>query len=919
MSNSGTALRQEPTTDNQGLQAAALASVANAVMITTADGVIVWVNQAFTEMSGYAPDEALGHTPRLLRSGAHDQRHYAQLWATILDGRTWRGDVVERHKNGELYTVTQTITPLLDADGAPSHFVAVHEDVTQLRSSQARLQSLFDHALDAILLFDDDGALVDANPAVCLLTGYSRGQMAGMAVADLIPAAGMPGFERDWARLMAEGHARGSSPVVRSDGGLIEVDYQAVAAITSGVNMLIARDVTAQRRAEADQRFQSQLLAAVGDAVVATDLDGMITYWSPAAERVYGWSADEAHGRAITDLTVGPGSLEDPDAIMARLRGGEAWTEPFEVRRRDGTTFPALVTNAPYFDPAGDLTGIIGVSTDISELKRAEQLLTHRTRQQGAVAELGQRALTVDDPHAVGLHAEEKVAEVLGDGFHAHIDWTARSGDAPEGPSHGAGETQVAVGTSGLLRVRHPDDAPLAPADREFIDAVAHVVHATVQRDTARARLAHLATHDPLTGLPNRTLFLDRLEQARLAATRSGDRFAVVFLDLDGFKFINDGLGHDSGDEILRLVADRLTSVVRPADTVARFGGDEFAVLCPGLSGADDPTAVTDRIQAALDAGFVTGETKVAVTASIGTVIGDSASQASALLREADTAMYWAKDNGRNRTERFDTRMQEQALHRFDITAALRDALEAGGITVLYQPSVALTSGRIVGVEALARLELPTGEVVRPDHFIWVAEEAGLIAALGQQVLERACADASAWLAVDPDFTVAVNLSPRQLAHPSIAGTVAQALADADLAPGSLWLEITESAMLSDAGVDTALHELRALGVKLAIDDFGTGYSSLAHLRQMPVHSLKIDRSFVGGLNVDGQDRALVAAAIDLAHTFSLSTTAEGVETPEQCAELSSLGCEFGQGYLWSPPVSAEEITRMLPPESMGA
>ena len=378
-----------------------------------------------------------------------------------------------------------------------------------------------------------------------------------------------------------------------------------------------------------------------------------------------------------------------------------------------------------------------------------------------------------------------------------------------------------------------------------------------------------------------------------------------------GLKAVNDGLGHDAGDEALRLVAERLRAVVRPADTVARFGGDEFAPLCPAIADESTASRLAERIRRALAKGLPTGSGTVGVTASIGIRLGDATTEGASLLRDVDTAMYAAKAAGRNRAEAFDAAMQEHAQHRFR-TAAVQAALDHDAVEVRFQPTIELATGRIVGVEALARIRSADGALIPPAEFISVAEETGLIGALGTAVLRRACREARAWLAIDPSFMLSVNLSPRQLSQPDVAETVEDALGEAGIHPSALWLEITESTLLAGPGVAAAMHRLRRDGIRFAIDDFGTGYSSLAHLRHTPVDMLKIDRGFVSGLHTDIADRALVSATIDLAHSFALAATAEGVETCEQLAELTALGCDYAQGYLWSPVADPATITSML-------
>ena len=663
--------------------------------------------------------------------------------------------------------------------------------------------------------------------------------------------------------------------------------------------------------AEEALRFQGQLLDAVGEAVIATDLDGIVRYWGPTAERLYGWSPQQALGRRVTDLNVVDDNIELARDIMAQVRQGRTWTGRFEVRRADGSRLPVLVTDAPFYDATGQVAGIIGSSTDITDLVRSEQLLARHAEQQTAIAELGRYALSADKARAVAAEAERSIDELLGEDVRVRVRWSADGHVQP--PADHDTCLRVEIGPATDLVVTCGGEATLEEQDQEFVRAMAHVVSAAVRHQITAHQLEHLATHDALTGLPNRTLFVDRLEQARASAQRTGKRYAVLLLNLDGYKLITDGLSHDVGEEVLRLVADRLQGNVRPADTVARFGGDEYAVLCPDIRDDAATDELTTRIQASLQAPVVTSTGhELTTTASLGVVLGDEQSTSAALLRDVDAAMHRAKDNGRNRLEWFDAEIQDKALTRLRVANTARDALANGGVDVHYHPIVRLATGKIVGVEALARLHLPSGETISPAEFIPVAEELGLIRDLGAQVLRRACGDAAQWLSHDPAFLVSVNLSPRQFTDDELVDTVAEVVAESGIPADNLWLEITESALLAGPNVHSVMARLRQLGVHLAIDDFGTGYSSLAHLRHTPADALKIDRSFVAGLVDDPHDRALVVAAIELARTFGLVTIAEGVETDQQWEHLAALGSELGQGYLWSRPVPAAGIARLL-------
>ena len=878
-------------------------------MIIDREGVIVWVNEAFTRISGYSVEEAVGATSRLLESGEQEESHDRRLWETILSGRRWRAEVVERHKGGSHYRAMQTITPIVDEAEAPSFFVAMHENTSELR--QVRLQALFDHALDGLLLHDDEGRLVEANPAISALWGYTREQLGQMTFADVLPGDFLEQYEVDRQGLRETGSIRGSAPLVLADGTQVEVEFQWMADILPGVHLAVVRDVSEQRRLQAAERLQAQLLDAAGEAVIATDLDGTVVYWNPAAERLYGWGRDDAVGRSIADLTIAEPTHEQAAEIMARVHSGQTWTGCYDARRTDGTLVPVWVTDAPFYDTDDRLAGIIGVSSDISELEAARLGQAARARQQAVVAELGQYALHSDDPRALMVEAERKVNDLLGPSVRAQVRWSPHRG--AEVAFEDGVLLQVPIAALGVLRIIRVDaEARLEDADEEFLRAVAHVISAAVRQQEATRDLEHRATHDPLTALPNRTLFTDRLELACAAAARSGRGYAVLFLDLDEFKTINASLGHQAGDEILQIAATRLRGVVRPTDTVARFGGDEFAILCPEFDTRSTASDVARRVQQALSTPFETSHGQLTVTASIGIVLADDASEPSALLRDVDAAMYAAKDRGRNRIEHFDTRLHELANQRLGITARLRDALAGDGVVVEYQPTIELATGRLVGVEALVRLGQTDGSLLPPGAFIDIAEDAGLIGALGQRVLEIACADAAGWLAADPDFMVAVNLSARQFTDPQLAATITHTLEACGLPAANLWLEITESALLTGPHVHTAIRTLRLLGVNFAIDDFGTGYSSLAHLRDTFVDALKIDRGFVAGLVDNPRDRALIVASLDLARTFGLITIGEGIETHPQRRELTQLGCRYAQGYLWRPPVAAEHITTMM-------
>ena len=425
----------------------------------------------------------------------------------------------------------------------------------------------------------------------------------------------------------------------------------------------------------------------------------------------------------------------------------------------------------------------------------------------------------------------------------------------------------------------------------------------------SHARIEVLAQRDGLTGLPNRTLARERLDFLLQQARRSGAMVAVMFLDLDNFKTINDSLGHAAGDDLLCQVADKLRACVRESDTVARVSGDEFLILLGDLQDEDAIVAVVAKVTHVLGRAFAIEGVEVLVTASLGIAVaprdGDTAD---ALLKNADTAMYQAKDAGRNTFCFFDASMNESVSEHLHIASALRAALAAGELQLHYQPQFDLPSGRILGAEALLRWRHPELGYIPPGKFIPIAERSGLINEIGAWVLRQACRDAQAWRHDGlGDLRVAVNVSPLQFRRDDIEREVARALADSGLPATALELELTESLLVADArNIGEVLQRLGAQGVQIAIDDFGTGYSNLGYLRRFSVHRLKIDQSFVRRMCANAHDEGLVRAIIEMAHCLDLQTVAEGVEDSETLERLHAFGCEFGQGFHWSPALPAE-------------
>jgi diguanylate cyclase (GGDEF)-like protein/PAS domain S-box-containing protein len=438
------------------------------------------------------------------------------------------------------------------------------------------------------------------------------------------------------------------------------------------------------------------------------------------------------------------------------------------------------------------------------------------------------------------------------------------------------------------------------------------------ERKDFESRLQEQATHDELTGLPNRTLLMDRLRMALSRGRRTGTGVAVLFCDLDHFKVVNDSLGHGAGDRLLVDTAARLVEALRPGDTVARFGGDEFVVLCEDLTDKADAVVVAERVRNLVGRSYELEDAEIFMTVSTGIAFThDPGADPEHLIRDADAAMYQAKGGGRSRAVMFDHRMREAAVHRMATENALHRALDRHELRVHYQPEIDLRTGAIVGVEALLRWEHPQRGLLGPDEFIRVTEETGLIVPIGRWVLEQACRQLQRWQAEYPvasdDLFISVNLSARQLGRRALVTEVAKVIDDTGLDPARVHFEITESVLMDDVERSSEqLHQLHELGVSLIVDDFGTGYSSLSYLQRFPVDLLKVDRSFVRGLGIDPADTAIVRAVVTLAHSLGLRAVGEGVERTEHLNALRALGCDLAQGFLIGRPQSGPAIGELL-------
>ena len=680
---------------------------------------------------------------------------------------------------------------------------------------------------------------------------------------------------------------------------------------------------------DSERRFRA-LVQHASDMIVVVAGDGTISYASPAFATTLGYSATESVGMQARLL------LADEDlAQMSVLTGAdtESGTRRAELRMRhhDGSWHWCEVTFTDLLDTAG-INGWVANLRDISErklaevaqqkadaaLREAQEVFRHAFDEAGV-------AMMLVDPDGVILRANDALARLLAHRRHDDLVGV-RVIDITHPEDQRKTQLDLKDLKAGRIRgyqienryLRTDGEAvwvilTVSMVHNEANDAMFSIcqLEDITQRKAIGDQLAFEAAHDVMTGLSNRATFTERVTGALSAGTGS---VAVLFVDLDHFKIVNDGLGHAAGDELLVKVAQRLREVMRPGDVVARFGGDEFVVLCTQVTGLDRARQIAQRLLVTLAEPIsITGE-EVFVTASIGISLSEDADTAETLLRQADAAMYQAKHDGRARAVAFHAERHGSAARMLKTGNDLHRALARDELVLYYQPIVDLCVGRVTGFEALVRWNHPERGLLLPGEFLDLAEETGLIVPIGTWVLETACRQTVEWQQARPRVTAApivinVNLAARQVADPNLVKTVARVIHDTSIAPSALCLELTENTLMYDTSstIDVLL-ALRGQGVHLSIDDFGTGYSSLSYLKRFPVESLKIDRSFISGLGQAPDDTAIVQTVVTLAHSLNLVAVAEGLETPVQLEILRSLGCDFAQGYFFGPPLPAEAI-----------
>jgi diguanylate cyclase (GGDEF)-like protein/PAS domain S-box-containing protein len=793
----------------------------------------------------------------------------------------------------------------------------------------------------AIYATDTEGRITFWNPAAERIFGFAATEAIGERAPFVPPdkreeakalrdrvLAGETLTDLELDRRRADGTAiviHGSAAPLRAEDGTV-----------TGL-LVMCVDVTQARRTgqelKAQLHFTRSLLDALPNPVYLKDRDGRYQSYNRAWDALFGGGRDWV-GRTVHDMF-------DPElAGLHESRDRQLFEAPGALKYEavvpaaDGRPLRMLYHKVSFVDGEGRIAGLIGSITDVTHYKETEVALEASEARFRVLAESGLDLISVVAPDGTVRYCSPALKTLLG---HEPDETIGRNvfefihRDDAE-PARAAFQRLLEVRQTREpveLRFRHADGSwrtfealGTNCVDNPHIQGVVLNSRDVTDRKLIQQRIQHLAYHDNLTGLPNRGLLQDRLAHSIARASRSGHKVAVLFIDLDNFKNINDTLGHDVGDELLRQVSGRLAACVRAGDTIARQGGDEFIVLLDNLEDGRGASVVAQKILNGLRAAFSLGGTEQHVSGSVGiAVFPEDGRDAQTLMKNADTAMFHGKGIGKNTYQYFTAQMNIAVKRRMTLETALRRAVLQKDFVLHYQPQVDLETGRITAVEALVRWRTEDSGTVMPGDFIPLAEETGLIGEIGEWVLREGCRQAREWQARGlAPRRIAINLSARQFGDKAFLDTVMRVLQDTGLEPGLLELEITESQVMRQTeGMIQLLGRLSEMGVHLAIDDFGTGYSSLSYLKRLPIQKLKIDQSFIRDITVDPNDTAIVVAIINMAKSLELETIAEGVETAGQLALLKAKGCRHGQGFYFSAPLTAEALYPLLKRDNLYA
>jgi diguanylate cyclase (GGDEF)-like protein/PAS domain S-box-containing protein len=882
--------------------------------------------------------------------------------------------------DGSIGYISANGEPIFDAEGRFAGYRGTAKDVSAVKRdewAQRRFRTALDQSSELIFLVEGGtGKILDFNDAVCHTLGYGRDELIGQSL-DLVVAGRTREEIRTRNQALLEVPNRRDQirrAYRRKDGSTIEVEVvrQAIVSPDGAIVVAIARDLTnrlaAERRVmESEERFR-QLVENIPQVFWILDTStGRLLYISPDHEKLLGQSLPQEPDAGSWLSMVHPEDRQRISEAQSTI-GVVPYDQEYRITWPDGSIHWLQSRAFPIRNEAGEMVRIAGIAEDISERKRSERRTRQQARHEGCIARFGRLALgekDLDELLRAAVHAVQSalgVSEILLyelDQDLSRLTMRASAGSAVLPGSHVEAQAELVLGISALeggvcfqaaakapahsiipdswckaaaslvacpirssgtkrlmIAALSQDDGTFSADEAGFLEAISSLISTALQRHESESRLAYLAQFDSLTGLANRSLLRDRLAQAIAQAKRQRWSVAVLFVDLDRFKLVNDTLGHSTGDQLLEETSRRLRGCVRGGDTVGRISGDEFALVLADLARPDDAAIVARKVLDSLTNSFRLGEHEAFVSASVGIAIFPADGEdADALLKNADTAMYRAKEAGRNGFCFFTAEMNRRSQRRLQLAGELRRAIERQEFRLYYQPKIDLADGTtLCGLEGLLRWAHPERGLIPPDEFIPVLEETGLIMPVGEWVLNEACQQVRRWqdagLTVAP---IAVNLSARQFRDKELDRLIQDCAAAAGIETRYIELEITESHLMeSPAAARRVLQALRDCGIRISVDDFGTGYSSLSYLTQFPLTALKIDRTFVRDVNTDANAASIVRAIINMARSLRFITVAEGVEEDRQASFLRQLGCDQAQGFLFAAPMPADQAAKRL-------
>lgn len=787
-----------------------LEQAGDAIEITNEDAVIQYVNPAFEKITLYSSSEAINKTvSSLLRSPKEDTKLFSQIKEYLEDGKTWRGQIKSKKKDGADWIAQTTVVPIMDEQGNVIQHVAVKQDITeqvhqfnQLKISEERYRNLMNAAADAIFIHDLNGRLLETNTSACLSLGYTRDEICNSYVWDIEVGATQDALNQLWIELQ-NGPLRLEGRHRRKDGSTFPVDVRLGIFNATGEKLVLAivRNITLQKQSEDMIRKLTRALEQSPVLVMITDKSGTIEYVNAKVLEQTGYCAEEILGQNTRILQSGKTPTDVYKVMWDKLSNGNEWRGELLNKNKNGEHFWVSAIISPMRNDDDETTHYLAVMEDVSQKKSYEEMLKYQ------------------------------------------------------------------------------------------------------------------ATYDNLTNLPNRVSGVNKLERAISKAHSGKKKLAVLFLDLDEFKQINDSMGHAAGDLLLKALSERYLTIIRQTDTLARLGGDEFMLIVEHLNQSADAECVANKCQEACFKPFTIESRELYISSSIGIALyPDHGRDAKTLMRNADTAMYQSKMKGKNNWTVFNNAMAEVATNRIRITSELRHVLDRNELSLYYQPIIDVKNNKVIAAEALLRWHSASLGHVMPDQIIPIAEETGLIVPLGYWILKHVCSQLREWqILTGKELKIAINISTVQLKQKDFINKLKLILQEEQIAPESLIFEITESAFIDDSKlILSQLNQLNEMNIHCSLDDFGMSYSSLSYISSYPVKSLKIDRVFIQRINSNNNDLSLVNSIIAMSRNLKLAVIAEGIETEEQLELVRSMNCDMVQGWYFSKALPGEEFLSYL-------